>query len=346
MTREKEFELVAAVRSSIANVGKEASEATKAEYNRIYQRMIAKNEEPADAKSRCDFYRRRAALIFVTAGHARDALRQRDRSAYQSPEWEAAMAEIGRIGAILERYAPDPLRRHHAEGVQGICWTDVRNRLADQGIKPLHQSKRGGVSALTRRRGWRDELFAVASDGYRDALAVSLCTGARPAEIAKGVEIRRHAEGLQLTIKGAKVGATRGQPTRVLLVRIDSAAARHLAGLADAGPAVVATNAKRFSDATAAAGRRAFPSLRARITPYTLRHVAASALKASGVDSVALAEALGHRATRSQQAYGRACHGRREATGIIGVAASAPVRQTRRDPATALRRMPGTPRLG
>jgi integrase len=305
--------------------------------------MAARGEEPADARSRSDFYRRRAALIYIAAEQARSALRERDRAAHMSMEWVEAMAELKRIAEIFARYAPDPERAHHAQAPTGPTWSSVQEKRGGNAV--ANCSKRDTVSALTRRHGWRDALFSCSTPTYRDAVAVSICTGARPAEIAQGVTVLQHAEGIiSITIKGAKIGPSRGQPERTVLVRVDCDAARHLASLAEGGTATVSTNAKRLSDAVADTAKRAFPGLRARITPYSLRHVAASALKAAGVDDVALAETLGHRATRSQQAYGRACHARRDATSIVGVSASMPVRATRRNPALAVRPAPTSPR--
>lgn len=344
--RAAEFELVTEIRAAIGKVAVDVAVTTAEEYRTVYRRMMARGEEPAHAKSQSDYYRRRAALLYAVAEQARLAMRERDRSAPNSPTWQQAMSELQYVKTILDRYPPDPTRKHYADGSTGLCWSDVKDKLAAEGFQPAKCSKRKSVSSLTRRSGWRDTLFAASTTAYRNALAVAILTGARPAEIALGVEIQCRSDGLQITVRGAKIGKERGQPTRTLLVQVDCDAARHLASLAGEGSINVTTNPKRFSDAVAVAGRRAFPGLRDRLSPYSLRHVTASALKAAGVDDVALAETLGHRATRSQQAYGRACHGRPDATGIVGVAASMPVRETRRNPASALRRMPGTPRLG
>lgn len=329
--RMAEFELVIGIRKSISGVGASATPETAADYERVYERLVSLEQLPEDAKSRADFYRRRAAIVFVEANHAREALRARDKAPDGSAERSAAVAELKRIREIFERYPPDPERTRHASSALGVRWSDV----ADKRKPAPSRSKRVGLGALVRRDGWQDFLMQHVSGRHRDALAVAMMTGARPAEIAQGVAIKRVGDMLHCTIKGAKLGEHRGQPTRTLALAIESAAARHLAALAEAGEIVVSTHPKRFSDAVTQAGRRAFPRMRSNISPYSLRHAVTSALKAAAISSEDVAQVLGHRATRSQQTYGRACHGR-QSTAIRAVAASAPVRRTARNPAACM----------
>lgn len=325
--RMREFELVVDVRKVVAGVGKGTTAATAAEYERIYERLVSRGELPEDARSRPDYYRRRAAIVFVEANHAREALRARDKSPDGSVERSAAVAELCRIKEVFERYPPDPTRTRHASNAPGVRWRDVASEKAPAPSR----SKRTSLGALVRRNGWQNALMQHVSERHRNALAVAILTGARPAEIAQGVTIKRVGDSLHCTIRGAKLGEFRGQPTRTLALAIDSTAARHLAALAEGGEIIVSTHPKRFSDAVTQAGRRAYPRMRSNISPYSLRHAVASALKAAAINAEDVAQVLGHRATRSQQTYGRACHGRQR-TAIRAVLASAPVRRTARNP--------------
>lgn len=343
MSKDLEFSMVSTLRSSLAGVCKELSKQTAADYARIYQRLATLGEGPEDAGSRSEYYCRRAALIYVCSIQARKALSARDKAERGSPEWVAAMAEIQRIISIFERYPPDPGRKHQTNGTPGVSWCDVRRQKEAAGWRPSFKSKRIGLDALVRRPGWQEALLEHISPIHRDALAVALLTGARPAEIAAGVTVKNAPEGLLITIKGAKVNHHRGQPSRMLLVAPDSAAARHLASLAGEGEVTVTTSPKRLSDAVTQAGRRAFPRMRTNISPYSLRHAIASSLKASGIDPEGIAMVLGHRCTKSAQVYGRSCHGQR--TSILGVHASVPVKITGTDPAAIGRRRAPSPRL-
>ncbi len=328
--RMEEFELVTAVRKAIAGVGKNATAATADEYKAVYERLVRLDELPENAKSRADYYRRRAAIVYLEANHAREALRARDKSPDGSEERTAAVAELKRIQEIFQRYPPDPARTRHASNAPGIRWSDVASEKAPTTSK----SKRNSLGALMRRSGWQDALMQHVSERHRAALAVAILTGARPAEIAQGVKIRCVGDQLRCEIKGAKIGEHRGQPIRTLALAVEGEAGRHLAALAEAGEIVVTTHPKRLSDAVTQAGRRAFPRLRSNISPYSLRHAVASVLKAT-VDTDDVAQVLGHRASRSQQVYGLACHGRQR-TSILGVCASLPVRDTARNPAAKI----------
>ena len=344
--RTEEFILVRRVREAIRGVGEQVQETTATEYRQIFERMAGSGTLPEHASSRSDYYRRRAALVYFTAVQARGVMRVRDKAAYGSTAWQAAVNELTRIDKVLGRYPPDPDRQHAENGGHCITWRDVA--VCRQGEPCKRRSKRIGIGALLRREGWRDKLFEHIDPRYKDALAVAILTGARPCEIERGITIRRHQAGLEITIGGAKVGRDRGQPVRTLLVSSDCAAISHLEAMLDGDNCKVSTNAKRFSDAVAQASERAWPRMRLRVTPYTLRHAVASSLKAAHVDPVGIAEALGHRATRSAQVYGQSCHGQRSLVSIVGVCASAPVRNTRRSPAMFRMALPveATPRIG
>ncbi len=191
------------------------------------------------------------------------------------------------------------------------------------------------MGALVRRKGWQTDLFAQVTEKYRAAVAVLLLTGARPAELAQGVVVHVIGDSLEITVSGAKLGAMRGQPVRTLLVTRDSPHAEYLAMIAGDNKVSVSADAKRLCDAVRKAGKLAFPRMHGTVSPYSLRHAVASGLKAAGIDPDGIAQVLGHQATRSQQTYGLACHGRQE-TAILGVRASVPVRDTGRSPVSGL----------
>ena len=214
--RMKEFELVIGIRKAIAGVGASVKPETAAEYERIYNRLVTRDELPEGARSRADYYRRRAAVVFMEAAHAREALRTRDKSAEGSAERIAAVAELQRIREIFERYPPDPTRTRHATKAPGVRWCDV---AAEKPPAPS-RSKRASLGALVRREGWQDALMRHVSERHRAALALAILSGARPAEIAQGVKIRRVGDQLRCTINGAKINEHRGQPTRTLALAI------------------------------------------------------------------------------------------------------------------------------
>ena len=206
--RSEELMLVRNVRNAIDGVGKDVAASTVEDYKKLYGRMLATGTNPENARSKADFYRKRAALLYVSAEQARQALRVRDKSAYGSADWKHVVAELGRLATIFERYPPDTDRIHQAVGSTGITWREVLASVP--GLTTKNGSKRIGLGALLRRPGWKDRLMEHVDPRYRDALAVSLLTGIRPAEIAQGVVVRQHPGGLEIVIRGAKLGPSRG----------------------------------------------------------------------------------------------------------------------------------------
>lgn len=324
----RESALVKSVRSAIAGIGAGATPATAERYLKIVARLTVRNEAPEHARSRQDFYSRRAALLFVEAQRAREALRVRDRAPEGSAERAQAVAELERIEKILQRYPPDPERQRHLSpglAAGGLKWRDI---AGDKPPAP-RKSKRVGLGMLAKRAGWQEALLANICPRHRSALALALLTGCRPAELARGIRVQVVNNEVRVVIPGAKVGRDRGQPSRTLTLSTDSAAGRHLAALAGDGEVVVTvTSAKAFGAAVSKAGRRAWPRSRVRVSPYSLRHNVASQLRAADVTEEAIAACLGHRATRSQGAYGRACHGRADGLAILDAQAALPVRRT------------------
>ena len=330
--RGEEFLLVAELRKSVANVAQGIQPTTTVEYEKIYARMLRDNQTPDNATSRSGYFLRRAALIFVCAKQARLALRERDKAEFGSEQWRSALREIKRISSIFRAYPPDPERKNHLLGSTGRCWNDVKQEKEATGWKAESKSKRTGLGALLKRADWSNCLFDAIAPKYRAAYAVAFLTGARPAEIENGVSVRQCESGLEITIKGAKIGEHRGQLERVILISIESKSAQFLADLAEGNSATIQCNAKRFCDAIRNAGKKAFPRMRTSISPYSLRHAVAASLKASGIDADGIAQVLGHRASRSQQVYGMCSQRSNNATSILGVRASIPVRNTQRPP--------------
>lgn len=326
--RAAEFALVRELREWSKRCDGSRSEKTLADYAQKYARMVRTGFLPEQARTARTFYAYRAALVWATLEQARDALRRRDRTPYGSPAWSEALADLEHARRVLQRYPPDPEREHHANGSSAFTWSD----LATNGMeKPRSQSKRRVLAYLHRIPDWRERLFPHIPERHKAAAAVFALTGARPAEVARGVEIIREGEGLLLRIAGAKLSLHSGQPERALLVSLESVEARYLHGLVEVGPVTVSGSAQALCAAVERAGQRAFPHARQLISPYVYRHALASELKAEGHNPERIAECLGHRVTESQSAYGRAVHGGR-ASGVVAVMASMPVRATHRPP--------------
>jgi integrase len=340
MDRTDEFEKIRQLRGLISNIAREISPATYRDYLKKYSRMVRLKKSPEDmGKTSSGYYAYRAAFLHGTALEAREALKARDKALYQSPQWQAAMETINVCLRRFERYPPDPARTNHETGGNGVTWQGVKNQLQATNCPIERHSKKYTLAKIRKYPTWQEKLFSEIPKQYQVASAVSAMTGCRPSELEKGVRILLLDGMLVFAIAGSKISQHSGQSKRVL--SIDPATSTEggflsqLLSQCNGGMVASIRSGKAFTEAVASAGRRAFPHLRCRLSPYVWRHSFASELKAANVPPDEIAMALGHRVTETQECYGRSAHGGGRSP-IAEVHASEPVRITHRDPVAEL----------
>jgi hypothetical protein len=185
-------------------------------------------------------------------------------------------------------------------------------------------AKKGRIGALPK--DWQDRILEAARQRqktygatYAPALAVLEATGCRPAELAKGVQVRRVGIVWEFTIQGVKLGRTngiagdaeRGAAIRVVKVQVggglwsevlNDEARKHGAKftILTSSADTIATQMRRVAQAE-------WPSLTAAQlpSPYSYRHRVARDLKTQKVAPEQIAAALGHASCFSQKRYGR-----------------------------------------
>jgi integrase len=185
-------------------------------------------------------------------------------------------------------------------------WSDKSASLRAQGKRPRSKSKRSAgrtaptpdqlLVALGNQRGrWaRVELFAMCFAVF----------GIRPAELVRGVVLKATSDGLLAEVSGAKVDATRGQPTRTLEVQPTRPGQSSLAiGLLREAATSNAT--LRATETDIVAVRRAMREVQEGLSPYAYRHARASDIKAQ-CGKAEVATWLGHASDRTQSVYGNA----------------------------------------
>lgn len=322
------------------------SDKTKLDYATKFERMRRKNLLPEQiAKTRRSYFAYRAAMLYGLSELVRQALRQRDKSPDQSPEREQAIARLKECLLGFERYPPDADCKHITEGSTSFTWSDVAAQKQENGEATIRHSKKYTLTALNRHPDWRQKLFATIPPMYQMAAAVCALSGCRPGELEKGVRLKLDGDCLLFLIEGLKVSDVAGQAQRFLKIRIESVEAQFLAKNLTSDPSTIKIrSAKAFTEAVAKAGKKAFPKLKERLSPYVWRHAMASDLKSGQVDADTIAQALGHRVSRTQEHYGRSCHGG-SAVALVGAQASLAIRDTSR-PAMSSSTPSLSPRLG
>jgi integrase len=198
-------------------------------------------------------------------------------------------------------------------------------------------SKLKAANSINRKvPAWREVLWARlvhVKSKWLDHAAVAALSGARPAEL-ETAQIQRVGNDLRITLNGAKVSSTKGQPWRSMLIKNDGGSEfAHLFAKANNGQTViglpkdVTDYPDAFSAALARAGKSCFPAKTERMSGYVYRHSFASDLKADGFAKNDIAAALGHAVTKTQDTYGRAVGGKAGARSL-SVTCARQIKQT------------------
>ena len=188
------------------------------------------------------------------------------------------------------------------------------------------------ANAIQKIEGWRALIFArlvEVESPWIDHAAVAALTGCRPAEVAS-VRIERIKNALVITIPGAKVSETKGQPIRRFTIAKDAGPEfAHLLERVKSGPVILSSDstASAFSEALKRAGKQALGDKAPTMTGYVYRHALACDMKADGADRNEIAAALGHAVTKTQSHYGRASGGTKGAR-VFQIEAERPIKQT------------------
>ena len=327
---------------------KSTSADTKANYAQIAINLNVTRARPGEpvsieqlAKAKNTFYKYRAAARWSALENAATALR-----AYKNTDNEAtkkaAYAVMLTAAADLVRYPADA-----KPGLLSANFLATARALGEDealaAVKkmPSEFTKKSAIgkndklkdaNTIQKIEGWRSLLFARlvdVSSPWIDHAAVAALTGCRPAEVAS-VQIERIGDALVITIPGAKVSDTKGQPYRKFSIKADAGPEfEHLLKRVENGPVLLSSDstASAFSEALKRAGRQVFGEKTPPMTGYVYRHSLACDMKADGAGRDEIASALGHAVTKTQAHYGRASGGKKGAR-VFQVEAARPIKQT------------------
>lgn len=177
--------------------------------------------------------------------------------------------------------------------------------------KPVRPRKGKKNSANGLQEEWLEQLIPTFSGQFKIPATILALTGSRPAELVKGVLLRRNGDQLFAEISGAKVTAHAGQETRVLQINhyMKSILLEYMDHQEDTSQALVKViNGNSLTTHIRAKARRLFQDHEQSITSYTLRHTMASNLKRLVVDGQAdpdsVSMLLGHRVDKTATFYG------------------------------------------
>lgn len=315
--------------------------ATKARYAQVALTLDITRPEPWEpvnieqaAKKPNTFYAYRAAVRWSALERGAASLRvfkntedpSAKRSAYAS--MLSAAADLARYPADARPGLPSPLLVS-----LGIEDKKTGGEFKKPKTGPGPNDKLKDANTIQKIDGWRALIFGrlVSVDSpWVDHAAVAALTGCRPAEVAS-VQIEKGAGGeLIITIPGAKVSDTKGQPYRKFSIKADAGPEfAHLMERVKIGPVLLSSDstASAFSEALKRAGKQSLGEKAPPMTGYVYRHALACDMKADGASRDEIAAALGHAVTKTQNYYGRASGGKKGAR-VFQVEAARPIKQT------------------
>lgn len=258
-------------------VAKKVGQSTSQEYLRVIERLKANGKRPGESSN----------------GRTRAV----ERAAYR---WYAAH----RIIQLIEAGDAEKALRFW-DSVQRMDKAAARAKKSydageSQPNAQIRHTKRRSLRGLPPE--WREQLVnAAAGSKYADQVRVMALCGCRPAELEKGILIRRDGDELVIGIEGAKVSKRTGggQSWRELRIAADHPLA---AGLQDGRYSV--PSARAIENAVDHYGKKLWPNRAELISAYTLRHAAATDFKAADLNQVEIAAALGHASTATMDRYG------------------------------------------
>lgn len=321
------FALVRAARAILDGLPpRKVSAATCKKYEGLYANMVKQGKMPEQiAKTRRSYYVYRAATNFMVPQLLADCLRAADRAfkAKDGDRWWGLIQDARASLGILQRYAPDPNRARLIS----------REKSSVPVPRGKNRSKRVGLSKLPT--DWRERFWGVVSKRsvYRAAIAATMLTGVRPAELVSGIKVELGENGeLIFTIRGAKTqGGLYGQQARQLTISSDSEMAVYLGSIVErSGPQVVKiSDARLLGNQISAYSKKCWPRHDIRISPYSFRHQFAADLKAAG-DADAVSLALGHAVADTAQHYGTARQARPTGARLLRVTTTRQLKKERK----------------
>lgn len=310
---------VRAVMNEARTTGANPSAATAAAYRRDHQHMRAAGMTPLEKSTTFQHFNRLRSAYRFAELEAIEALRKRAEVARKAKDRDGMRALTQ---AAFERAC---VFRALFLADDRPVWSHKAAALRAEGKRPPSKSKRHAAKSAPTP----DQLLVALGNQrgrYARVERFAMCFalfGIRPAELMRGVAFNRTPEGLTLVVRGAKVDARRGQPTRTLEIapsRLGQSgmAAQFLRDEAARMPML------RASPADILAVRRAMREVQAGLSPYAYRHARASDAKASQ-SAHGVAAWLGHASDRAQSTYGN----KRSAKGGVIVKSASATRAIR-----------------
>lgn len=320
------FEHIKKAREIVKNI-RDVSDKTAYKYIQRYNKI---KNDGITANTSNSFYNARAAFTYGASIELSKLLTLRDKShrANDVVEFEKCDTEIKDILKKMSIFLEDKrslsanlekIEAHQKLKKTGFVEGDIatwKTHKQANNITAKKCSKRNHV------KHWQDEFDNIflneIDQKYKSWLALMMIAGVRPDELNKNaVSFRREGDVLAIQVMCSKqVKGKKRQEWRLIRIQHDasnpaldfifklSTQKARLPSRPDLKDPV-----KAMRKALAAISKRLKPSVPA-LSAYVYRHAFAANLKASGLNPVVIAEALGHTNTKTQTYYGNRKNGK------------------------------------
>jgi len=301
----------------VANI----QEATLKQYTQIVKRLSIANLTPIEAaKTKGTYYTYRAGWVGYHVNLIREKLlilNSIKKNDYK--RWQMEVGNLQNLSEQLNTYKPDPFREQRQLAIEydqalkagikpGFEYTNKwRNKAEHETIEKVKNSKKSLIRKLPL--GWRDKIFKAARDKrskHTLAIAVMICSGCRPKELEKGINIQLNEKTGE--IKFLITSAKRKNETveiRQFTLKNDSLAFRYLVSQLNLHQGNIQLRDVKYKAASTEINRLSKVALKLKkeqVSAYCFRHAFAGDLHAAQSTRTEIAQCLGH-ATDKTQAY-------------------------------------------
>jgi integrase len=312
--------------------------ATLTQYTKVAERLTLAGQKPIDAaKTKGSYYAYRAAWIGYHAHHMRVTLsNMASFKQHDVKRWQQEAEGLQYFIDQLKACPPDPLRqqRHLAmaydDAQRAGTTPPLQYTNAWRGKTKQKTSKKTVRSKKQRTRqlpvGWQDTLFQAALDKpsrHILALAVLMCCGCRPKELENGIDMTLNFEtgAIHFVISCAK---RKNETTefRQFTLKNKSRAFIYLVSQLWFYQGELRLRGINYKAVSTEVGRLSLSALRLKeqVSPYCFRHAFSGDLHAAGLNSIEIAQCLGHNTDKTQAYYS---HSQKHRTGGFKIEAIA-----------------------
>jgi len=324
---------------SLQKSKKRPSESTINQYRKDVERMMSNGDTPKTlCTSKATYYKYRAAWSYRYREYADLILKGIEEmklngriSDEDKPKMVEMIAVLNEAVEQIKKYPPDyngtNLNRAKI-GEYESEWQSVKSNAPDSKSKKNQRLP----------KDFEDKFFNHVlknSRKYSHAVAISMLSGCRPEELVSGVIAELQNNGsIKITIKGVKTHGKEvgyGQEKRGFCVKTDTAAFKFLREELEFSSTTVKISIESpnsFGEQVRKYGKKCFPRMKSKISPYNFRHIFSKKAKQS-LSEVGVAQVLGHSTDKSQDYYSKKNHNGSGFFEISDIKSSSDIRITR-----------------